>query len=47
MDAIEQWAMRRGYTWVTLNVFDGNARARALYDRLGYEPETIHYRKVL
>jgi ribosomal protein S18 acetylase RimI-like enzyme len=47
MDAIEQWAMRRGYTWVTLNVFDGNARARALYDRLGYEPETTHYRKAL
>jgi ribosomal protein S18 acetylase RimI-like enzyme len=47
MDAIEQWAMRRGYTWVTLNVFDGNARARALYDSLGYEIETVHYRKAL
>jgi GNAT superfamily N-acetyltransferase len=47
MNAIEQWARRRGYTWVTLNVFDGNARARALYDHLGYEPETIHYRKAL
>ena len=47
MDAIEEWARRRGYTWVTLNVFDRNARARALYDGLGYEPETIHYRKAL
>jgi ribosomal protein S18 acetylase RimI-like enzyme len=47
MDAIEQWARRRGYTWVTLNVFDRNTRARALYDSLGYEPETIHYRKAL
>ena len=45
MDAIEQWAKRRGYRWVTLNVFDRNARARALYDKLGYVPETIHYRK--
>lgn len=47
MDAIEQWAKRRGYKWVTLNVFDRNARARALYDSLGYEPETIHFRKDL
>jgi ribosomal protein S18 acetylase RimI-like enzyme len=47
MDAIEQWAKRRGYRWVTLNVFDRNARAKALYDGLGYEVETIRYRKAL
>ena len=47
MAAIEEWARRRGYGWVTLNVFDRNARARAFYDSLGYEPETIHYRKSL
>jgi ribosomal protein S18 acetylase RimI-like enzyme len=47
MDAIEQWAHRRGYGWVTLNVFDRNARARALYDSLGYEVESLHYRKTL
>jgi GNAT superfamily N-acetyltransferase len=47
MDAIEPWARRRGYRCVTLNVFDRNARARAFYDNLGYEPETIHYRKAL
>ena len=47
MDAIEQWAKRRGYRWVTLNVFDRNARARAFYDSLGYQPETIHFRKDL
>ena len=47
MDAVEQWAKRRGYRWVTLNVFDRNTRARALYDRLGYLPETIHYRKAV
>ncbi|MFO7692126.1 MAG: N-acetyltransferase [Vicinamibacterales bacterium] len=45
MEAIEQWARRRGYRHVTLNVFDRNTRARALYDGLGYQPETIHYRK--
>jgi ribosomal protein S18 acetylase RimI-like enzyme len=47
MDAIEQWAERRRYGWVTLNVFDRNARAKALYDRLGYQLETVLYRKAL
>ena len=47
MGAIEQWAHRRGYTWVTLNVFDRNTRARALYEALGYEPETTQFRKKL
>jgi len=47
MDAIEEWARRRGYRHVTLNVFGRNARAKALYDSLGYEVETVHYRKAL
>ena len=47
MDAIEEWARRRGYRQVTLNVFDRNTRAKALYDSLGYEVETVHYRKAL
>ncbi len=47
MDAVEHWAKRRGYAWVTLNVFDRNTRAKGLYDRLGYLPETVHYRKDL
>jgi RimJ/RimL family protein N-acetyltransferase len=28
-------------------VFERNSAARALYDRLGFEPETVHYRKGL
>jgi aminoglycoside 6'-N-acetyltransferase I len=47
MQAVEQWAGRRGYGWVTLNVFDRNTRAKALYDGLGYQAETVHYRKSL
>jgi ribosomal protein S18 acetylase RimI-like enzyme len=47
MDAIEQWARRRGYRWVTLNVFDRNARAKALYSSLGYELEIVRFRKDL
>jgi len=47
MDAIEEWARRRGYRQVTLNVFDRNARAKALYDSLGYDVETVQFRKAL
>jgi GNAT superfamily N-acetyltransferase len=47
MNAAEEWAKARGDDAITLNVFDRNAAARALYDRLGYEPETVHYRKGL
>lgn len=47
MAAVEQWARDRALGFITLNVFDGNTRARALYAGLGYEPETVHYRKAL
>jgi GNAT superfamily N-acetyltransferase len=47
MENAESWARERGYRRVTLNVFDGNSRARGLYQRLGYLPETIHYLKEL
>jgi len=45
MAAAEAWARERGYRHITLNVFDANTRARGLYQRLGYAPETIHYFK--
>ena len=45
--AAERWAEQRGDPHITLNVFWQNTRARAVYDALGYEPETIHYRKAL
>ena len=43
----EDWARKRRYDHVTLNVFVANARARAVYESLGYSPETIRYRKAL
>jgi ribosomal protein S18 acetylase RimI-like enzyme len=45
MTAAEAWTRHRGFTVLTLNVYDVNARARALYERLGFAAETIHYRK--
>jgi ribosomal protein S18 acetylase RimI-like enzyme len=47
MQATETWARDRGYPHVTLNVFATNDRARNLYERLGYRPETLHYLKPL
>jgi GNAT superfamily N-acetyltransferase len=47
MDAAERWARARAHTCLTLNVFDGNHRARRLYDRRGFAPDTIKYKKAL
>lgn len=47
MSAGEAWAKERGLPLLTLNVFIANQRARSLYERLGFGPETVKYVKVL
>ena len=47
MRASEDWARGRGYRKLTLNVFEGNARARSVYAHLGYRPGTMKYVKFL
>ncbi len=47
LEGAEGWARERGHNQITLNVFERNERARGVYERLAYEPETIHYRKEL
>jgi len=47
MAAAEQWARYRGYRLLSLNVFEENHRARELYTRLGYQPDTTKLVKVL
>jgi GNAT superfamily N-acetyltransferase len=47
MERAERWARDRGYRRITLNVFDSNHRARSLYERTGYAPETRRYVKEL
>ena len=47
MAAGEEWSRSLGHRLLTLNVFDGNARARGLYAALGYEPDTMRMVKVL
>jgi ribosomal protein S18 acetylase RimI-like enzyme len=41
----EAFAKRRGCRFVTLSVFPGNARARALYERHGYGVEILRMAK--
>jgi len=43
----EDWARAQGYAKLTLNVFDGNARARRVYERAGYRVDTLRYVKGL
>jgi ribosomal protein S18 acetylase RimI-like enzyme len=43
----ERWARERGYTTLTLNVFAGNGRARAFYEKSGFQVETLRYTKPL
>jgi GNAT superfamily N-acetyltransferase len=47
LDAAERWARGRGYATLTLNVFDGNSRARAFYEKSGFRVETVRYTKPL
>lgn len=47
LDAVEAWARARGHRFITLNVFAGNDRARHVYERAGYAPDTIRYAKEL
>lgn len=43
----EQWAREHRCRHVTLSVFPGNARARALYERHGYGDELVRMAKAL
>jgi GNAT superfamily N-acetyltransferase len=42
-----RWAGDRGYSMLTLNVFTENRHARALYERTGFNAETVRYIKAL
>jgi GNAT superfamily N-acetyltransferase len=47
MSAVEAWSAARGHRFITLNVFAGNERARAVYERAGYGQDVIRYVKTL
>lgn len=47
MRAAEDWARGQGYPMVQLHVLVDNARARSMYERLGYGAEWLKYIKRL
>ena len=47
MAAVEAWALDRGYRLLTLNVFEGNARARAIYEKNGFSVDMLRCIKEL
>jgi ribosomal protein S18 acetylase RimI-like enzyme len=47
MEEAEGWARSQGFRRLGLSVWFQNARARGLYERLGYQPETMQYLKTL
>ena len=47
MAAAEDWARGRGFRLLSLHVFADNARARTLYERLGYRLDIVKMIKTL
>lgn len=45
LTAVEEWSRSKGYRFITLNVFEGNAHARKVYERAGYVIDTVKYVK--
>ena len=47
MDDIEKYSANKGAKWMSLHVFANNTRARAVYERHGFEGELLRYSKQL
>jgi ribosomal protein S18 acetylase RimI-like enzyme len=43
----DQWALEKKARWITLNVFEGNVNAKAVYEKAGFQKEWIKYLKPL
>lgn len=47
LGAVDEWSAAQGHRFITLNVFSGNERARAFYERAGYTEDVVRYVKEL
>lgn len=43
----EEWSRAQGYDWMTISVFEENARAEGLYRKLGYGRDVVRLLKPL
>jgi ribosomal protein S18 acetylase RimI-like enzyme len=41
LDAARDWAVAQGFRWLTLSVFEANARAAALYEQAGFKRDIL------
>jgi ribosomal protein S18 acetylase RimI-like enzyme len=47
MQAAEKWAKEKGYRFISLYVFGTNRHARAFYEKLGYDEDSLKLTKIL
>lgn len=47
LETAEEWTRTNGYRLLALYVFAGNARARQIYEKHGFDQEVIKYVKVI
>lgn len=47
LERAEEWTRAQGYDWMTLGVFEQNARAERLYHKLGFRRDVIRMLKPL
>jgi GNAT superfamily N-acetyltransferase len=47
IQTVESWSRSSGFRFLTLNVFAGNERARAFYERAAFRVDTVRYVKPL
>jgi ribosomal protein S18 acetylase RimI-like enzyme len=45
--AADDWARQRGYRHLALDTFGDNTHARAVYQRLGYQEESVRMVRLL
>jgi len=45
--AADAWGRAEGFDRLTLSVFEGNGRARRVYEQAGYRADLVRYRKDL
>ena len=43
----DDWAREKNSRWITLNAFEGNTHAQAVYEKAGFKKEWIKYLKEL
>jgi RimJ/RimL family protein N-acetyltransferase len=41
MDAARDWAVAQGFRWLTISVFEKNARAAAIYEKAGFNRDIL------